>query len=414
MSPGPDARRAQRPDEATRPRVERVDAGGQQGVSTVWRLRALGPARQLLRARHRTTQAGFTAEAIPRGRLEHHPILVSDGPQHDEQRRKVARFLAPAVVADRYGATMARCADRLVATFLEEGRVRLDEAALHYTVEVTAELVGLTESPVPAMSRRLVSFFNQPPFDITRADLGRSRRDWARAARNGLWPVLRFWWSDVRPAVRSRRRTPRTDIVSHLLAEGYSPASILVECVTYGTAGMVTTREFIVMAAWHLLEDPDLLETYLAADQPARLEMLEEIIRLEPVVGHLYRRVQEPVEIRDGDDTWTIPAGDLVDVCVRATNTDEEAVGAAPMGLCPGRAMPRGTGGSGLAFGDGEHKCPGQPLALLETDALLVRLLAHRPRVAQQPELGWDHLIEGYWLRGLDLSTGSSSPSGSE
>ena len=49
-----------------------------------------------------------------------------------------------------------------------------------------------------------------------------------------------------------------------------------------------------------------------------------------------------------------------------------------------------------------------------ETDALLVRLLAHRPRVAQQPELGWDHLIEGYWLRGLDLSTGSSSPSDSE
>ncbi|ANS79191.1 Cytochrome P450 [Serinicoccus hydrothermalis] len=404
MSEGPGDRRAHRPDEATCPRVERVDSGGRTGVSTLWRLRALEPARELLRARHRTTQAGFTAEAIPQGRLEHHPILVSDGPRHDDQRRKVARFLAPAVVADRYGATMEDCADRLVEDFLDRGEVRLDDAALHYTVEVTAQLVGLTESPVPAMARRLVSFFDQPPFDITRTDLGRSRRDWARAARNGLWPVLRFWWSDVRPAIRARRRAPRTDIVSHLLAEGYSRTSILVECVTYGTAGMVTTREFIVMAAWHLLGDPDLLETYLAAEQPERLALLEEVIRLEPVVGHLYRRVQEPVEIHDGQESWTIPAGDLVDVCVRATNTDPDAVGPDPLDLCPGREMPRGTGGAGLAFGDGEHKCPGQPLALLETDALLVRLLAHRPRVVREPELGWDHLIEGYWLRGLVLS----------
>lgn len=397
-------RRAVREDEATEPRVQRVDSGGRPGVSTVWRLRALEPARQLLRDRHRTTQAGFTAEAIPQGRLEHHPILVSDGPQHDDQRRKVARFLAPAVVTERYGALMEQCADRLVAQARERGRVQLDEAALHYTVEVTAELVGLTESPVPAMSRRLVGFFNQPPFDITRADLGRSRRDWARAARNGLLPVLRFWWADVRPAIRARQRAPRTDIVSHLLAEGYSRTSILIECVTYGTAGMVTTREFVVMAAWHLLESPPLLERYLAAEQPERLAILEEIIRLEPVVGHLYRRVQEPVEISDGDERWTIPPGDLVDVCVRATNTDPEAVGPDPLDLCPGRGMPSGTGGSGLTFGDGAHKCPGQPLALLETDALLVRLLAERPRIVSQPELGWDHLIEGYWLRGLELA----------
>ena len=408
---GEGARRARRPEEPATPRVERVDAGGRPGVSTVWRLRGLQPARQLLRARHATTQAGFTAEAIPQGRLEHHPILVSDGPVHDDQRRKVARFLAPAVVAERYGELMAQVADRTVAQALESGRCLLDEAALHYTVEVTAELVGLTESDVPGLSRRLVSFFNQPPFDIARDDLGRSRKDWARAARNGLWPVARLWWHDVRPAIRARRRRRRTDIISHLLDEGYSRTSILVECVTYGTAGMVTTREFIVMAAWHLLEDDALRERYLSAGQPERLAILEEIIRLEPVVGHLYRRVRQPVEITDGDQTWTIPPGDLVDVCVRATNTDPEAVGADPQQLCPGRGMPRGTAGYGLAFGDGEHKCPGQPLALLESDALLVRLLAHEPRLASQPELGWDHLIEGYWLRGFELAL---DPSGRE
>lgn len=408
----PSRRRAVLPGEPDHgsgaPRVERVDAAGRPGVSTVWRIRSLEAARQVLRARHATTQAGFTAEAIPQGYLEHHPILVSDGPQHDEQRRKVARFWAPTVVADRYTGLMHSVADRLLAEAVAEGGCTLDELALLYTVEVTAELVGLTESSVPRMARRLESMFSQPPFDITRDDLGRTRRQWMQAARNGLVPVARLFLADVRPAVRARRREPREDIISHLLAEGYSTASILVECVTYGTAGMVTTREFIVMAALHLLDDDALRSRYLLAPETERLAILGEIIRLEPVVGHLYRRARKPIEVSDGEESWTIEPGDLVDVCVRQGNADPSAVGAAPLDLCPGRSLPAGVGEPVLAFGDGEHKCPGQPLALMETDALLVRLLALDPRLEVEPELGWDHLIAGYWLRGARLGLGGT------
>ncbi|MFX0537441.1 cytochrome P450 [Ornithinimicrobium sp. Y1847] len=421
-------RRAVRPGEPSTPRLERVDPGGEAGVSAVWRVRGLREARSVLRARHATTQAGFTAEKIPQ-RLKLHPILVSDGPLHDEQRRKVARFLAPKVVEERYRELMDECAARLVGAARGEGRCELDELALLYTVEVTAEVVGLTESSVPRMARRLVSFFNQPPFDITRADLGRTNRQWAAAAKNGLVPVLRFWWSDVRPAVRARRTAPRADIISHLIEEGYSDVDILVECVTYGTAGMVTTREFIVMAAWHLLSDEALLERYLAAEEVERLAILHEIIRLEPVVGHLYRRVQKEIpfegsagqagsgkESQGGelespaaevapDEPMSLSAqpGDLLDVCIRSANADEDVVGPDPLSLCPGRELPPGVNAAGLAFGDGEHKCPGQPLAMLESDVLLRQVLALRPTIEQEPDLGWDDLIEGYTLRGLTL-----------
>ena len=391
-----DRRRAVRPEEADGPGVEQV--GG------VWRVRSLAAARQVLRARESTTQAGFTAEWIPKGWLRHHPILISDGPLHDEQRSKVARFFAPAVVAQRYPDRMEACADALLARAVAAGGCRLDELALHYAVEVTAEVVGLTHAPTPELSARLVAFFNQPPFDLTRPRLGRTSRQWAQAALNALLPLLRFHLADVAPAIRERRRKQRPDVVSHLIAEGYTNSDILVECLTYGTAGMVTTREFITMAAWHLLADDPLRERYLVAGQPERFAILEEIIRLEPVVGHLYRRASADLELSDGEARYTVPAGDLVDVCVRQANTDPEALGADGRDLCPGRTMPAGVNRAGLSFGDGAHKCPGQPLAILETDVLLTRLLRLSPRVLAEPVLGWDNLIEGYWLRGLDLA----------
>lgn len=145
-------RRAHKAGESVEPRVERL--------GDVWRIRSLQAARQILRARHATTQAGFTAEYIPQGVLKHHPILMSDGPLHDEQRSKVGRFFAPKVVRERHGdhicEAAARCIDEL------EGEVAFDDVTLLYSVKVTSRIVGLTESAVEGRARRLVQFFRQP------------------------------------------------------------------------------------------------------------------------------------------------------------------------------------------------------------------------------------------------------------
>jgi len=388
-------RRAVHPGDRGGPRVERE--------GPIWRIRSLEVARQILRARDATTQAGFTAEQIPRGVFRRHPILISDGELHDGQRRELARFFAPAVVSTRYRALMAERADAMVAESLGSGRCRVDEVALHFAVAVTAEVVGLTSSPVPAMSRRLVAFFRQPPFDLTAPRLGRTLRQRASAAFRGLLPVLRFHLADVRPAIRAHRRTPRQDVIGHLLESGSSSADVLVECVTYGTAGMVTTREFITMACWHLLEDQALRSRYLAAGEAERLAILEEVLRLEPVVGDLYRRVQHDLTVREGEEEHHLSPGDLVDIDVRRSNTDPVAVGPHPLDLCPHRDLPRGIADSALAFGDGAHRCPGRPLALLEADALLTRLLAHEPALTTRPRVEWDDLTSGYRVRGLVL-----------
>ena len=385
------------------PRIERRPSG--------WRIRSYAAARQVLQARGATTQAGFTAEFIPTGYLDHHPILISDGHLHDEQRRKVGRFFAPAVVRERYRPHMVACADALVARAVAAGGAPVDELALLYSVEVTGRVVGLTHAPVDRMARRLEAFFRQPPFDIEKPDLGRSRQQWARAAWNALGPLLSFYLADVRPAVRARRRERAEDVISHLVDEGYTDRDILVECLTYGTAGMVTTRELIAMALWHLLGDPGLRADYQAGDETARFAILEELVRVEPVVGHLYRRVSEAFTIRDGEQEWDLTPGDLVDLRVRDTNTDAEVFGDDAMSICPVRHVPRGVHAAGLSFGDGAHRCPGQPLAIMETEVLLTRLLAQDPVIVRSPTLGWDDLVAGYTLRDFRVRLRGDQPS---
>ena len=98
-SEDPPARKAVPPEDAALPACPHAASAPLDRDGHVVRVRSVQTARAILQERHRTRQAGFTAEFIPQGVLRHHPILMSDGPLHDEQRRKTARFFAPAVIA---------------------------------------------------------------------------------------------------------------------------------------------------------------------------------------------------------------------------------------------------------------------------------------------------------------------------
>lgn len=373
-------------------------------VGGVWHVRSTDAVRQVLREKDATKQAGFTVESIPEGAMKHRPILFMDGEKHRQQRSKIARFFAPKTVSNRYRTLMESRADALVAASLASTTFALDDVSLHYSTEVAAQVIGLTNSPVDRLARRLERLFDQPVFDpATAPPEGVVRSTWRRLRGNA--PMLAFFVLDVRPAIAARRKTPSDDVISHLIAEGYSDPEILIECVTYGAAGMATTREFISMATLHLLADADLRARYLAGDEAERFAVLHEILRLEPIVGHLYRRAARDFEVTDAGVTHRVRSGDLLDLYVREANADETTVGACPLDLQPGRPLPRGVGPEVMSFGDGAHKCPGNALAIQESDILLTRLLRHDLVVAQAPRLGWDEIIAGYSLRGFVLTT---------
>ena len=209
----------------------------------------------------------------------------------------------------------------------------------------------------------------------------------------------KFFFLDVQPAIRKRRREPQEDLITHLIGEDYGGVEILTECITYGAAGMITTREFICAAAWHFLDSPDLKASYLAADEKERYQMLHELLRLEPVVGTLMRRAAKDLDLVTDGKTITIPAGDLIKVSIYGANSDKDAVGDAPLSLCPARETAPKVPAYAMSFGDGHHRCPGAYIAIQETDIFLQELLKIETLTLESgPALDWDELTTGYEL----------------
>jgi cytochrome P450 len=342
-----------------------------------------------------TRQSGFGADMMVRfGDLAHTPVLYQEGEAHLAQRAAVGRFFAPKVVATRYRALMERFTDGLLARLRSAGEARLDEMSFELAVAVASEIVGLTDSSRAGMDRRLNRFFS----------LRIEAKTWLGTVRNFLRAqsrLLNFYLFDVRPSIAARRRKPGEDVISHLLAEGYSNREILTECLIYGAAGMATTREFISVAAWHLFSQPSLMQQFLATDEAGRTAILEEILRLEPVVGTLYRRATEEMTLNAGGIDTVVAAGSRIALDVRAANADPAIAGECPYRLSaqPGSKKPSP---SGMSFGDGPHRCPGAAVALQETEIFLDRLLrVPGIRMEKPPSVSWNPLIESYEIRKL-------------
>jgi cytochrome P450 len=359
------------------------------------RIRGIQLARQILRSEG-LRQAGFMAEIANRfTRRGRAPVLFQEGDAHRKQRSATARFFAPKVVATRYRQLMLEQSKRLMKDLRSTGRAQLDSLGLELSVAVTAEIIGLADRWSPGLANRLSSFCNKEQQSSGRL---------ASLTRMGLalYRMLWFFFCDVMPAIRSRRMVQRQDIISHLIDQGYSNWEILIECITYGAAGVATTRELIVVAAWHLFDRLDLRMRFLNGDEIDRIAILEEVIRLEPVVGLLYRRAEQNLLLDNNGRAESISAGTLLAIDIRAVNVDPAAAGICPYRLDPDRRIEgHRFPGSLMSFGDGPHRCPGAAVALLES-AIFLDHLFRVPgiRLAQTPTITSNPLIESYELRG--------------
>ena len=371
-----------------RPAFERIS-------SKEIRIRGIDLARQILRG-NGWRQAGFMADLANRfTRSSRAPVLFQEGEAHRKQRSATARFFAPKVVAMRYRQLMDEQSARIMRDFRSMGRADLDSMGLELSVAVTAEIVGLNDSSLPGLANRLNSFLADEQQRVGK--LAASLRIVVAFCR-----ILRFFFCDVMPAIRSHRIQRREDIISLLIEQGYSTREILTECITYGAAGVATTRELIVLAAWHLFDRPELRKRFLDSDEAGRIVVLEEVLRLEPVVGTLYRRAERDIILNDNGRPEDVSAGTLLAIDLRAVNADPAAAGVCPHRLDPDRQIQdHRLPGSLMSFGDGAHRCPGAAIALQES-AIFLNQLFRVPgiRLARAPTISSNSVVESYELRG--------------
>ena len=389
-------------DQYTTPQVEPADCPIEQDSFGVWHVRGYEQAQAVLRS-DSVRQAGFQAEMIEKlPNYMNPPVLFLEGKPHQEQRRQTAKFFTPRTTDSQYRQLMRKFADEVIADFVRLGRADLSKLSMKMAVLVASQVVGLTDSRRKGMDGRIDRFLQQDP-----TDFGWTFRQFKSFLRI-QFDLLRFYLLDVQPAIKARQAAPKEDVISHLLASGYGNTEIMTECITYGAAGMVTTREFICVAMWHCLKNPEWRQLMLTADQETRYAFLHELLRLEPVVGRLYRRTTADLTLKNGAERVTIPADSLIDLHIYAINGEEAIVGKRPLNLCPNREMatrkPK-VPQYAMSFGDGAHRCPGAYIAIQESDIFLRRLLKlEGVRMEQPPTVTYNQIVKGYELRNFIIA----------
>ena len=384
--------RKTRPEQTSSTCPVHVDDAG------VWHVESYLAARSVLRSTE-TRQAGFGADRARKAmRKMRRPVVYRDGVEHREHRRQTAKYFKPRRVHEKYRELMHRYADEQLAKLRRKGRADLSVLSFALAVAVAGDVIGLTPAR-RGTPDRLARFFTESK---VQPGLRSPGAIWRLLYINSA--MLGFYLFDVRPAIRRRRRERRDDLISHLLDEGCTNPEILGECVTFGAAGMITTREFITVAAWHLFTDDNLRTAYVAGDEATRVAILHEILRLEPVVANLARWTTADVEVPDEAGPVRIPAGARVDIAIGHANVDPATVGEQPAEVCPARSLPDGVAGSVLSFGDGPHRCPGAYIAIQETEIFLTKLFAlPGVRMEREPVVRFRRQIESYELSGLIL-----------
>jgi cytochrome P450 len=157
-------------------------------------------------------------------------------------------------------------------------------------------------------------------------------------------------------------------------------------------AGYETTANLISSSVYALLKHPEQLEE-LRGDAALIPNAVEEFLRYEsPLNLSTLRYTTEPVEIGD----TVVPAGEVVFLALSSANRDPDRFAE------PDRLDIRRNAATHLAFGHGIHHCVGAPLARMEGEIVLARLLDRFPRwEAAEPldRLNWRYTLQ---FRGLE------------
>ncbi|MDE3177034.1 MAG: cytochrome P450 [Pseudomonadota bacterium] len=292
--------------------------------------------------------------------LERHSLLELEPPEHTRLRGLVNRAFVSRQI-ERLRPRIAALADGLIDA-MAPGVDLIAAYATPIPVAVIAELIGAPFADAPRLldwSHKIVAMYQFAP---TRADEEAADR------------AAREFSAYVRDLIGERRRAPRDDLVSQLIAAEsgggrLSEDELVTSVVLLLNAGHEATVHAIGNSAKTLLEH---------GARTVDDAVVEELLRFDAPLHMFTRYALQEVEI----DGVRLPKGARIGLLLGAANRDP-AVFAEPDRLDFARAP-----NPHVAFGAGIHFCVGAPLARLELRIALAALFRRLPglRLAEPPQ----------------------------
>lgn len=307
-------------------------------------------------------------EALPHGYQVWFPTLINtDPPVHTRIRKLAQKPITPRAVARKEDQIRA-AAHALVDGFVGDGHADIVQAfALPFPVNVLQLILGVPAEDLKKFESWIMNtteLFNPAISPETRLELARDQIDFA---------------AYVADAIQRRREAPADDLISELIAVEEAGEKRLTDMEVQGVvaqlilAGFDSTAGALCFALMHLCRNPEILAR-VRDDSSLLPAVVEESIRRSTPVRGVVRHTKNDVEL--GGET--IPAGSRVMAMVPSANQDPAQFS------CPHQfdidrdpsEMRRHIG-----FGQGVHKCIGQPIAQLDMRVGLEVLLERLPNL---------------------------------
>jgi cytochrome P450 len=300
-------------------------------------------------------------------------MINLDPPEHDRIRRLVMRHFGPPASPariDRLRPELTRIVNELIDAFGDRTRVDIvDDLAYPFPVSVICSLLGVARDDEPR-------FREWTDVLVDRLDPAGNVKDESPETMQTIEEFVGY----LRQLIDHHRQQPGNDLISALATDDgddrMSDDEIVSTSILLLIAGHETTVNLIANGWLTLLRHRDVLKRL--RDEPELIiRTVEEMLRYEPSVHLITWRVTlDDIEVAD----TVIPKGSPVILALAAGNRDPEHV-PDPDVFDPDRQTEH------LAFSGGIHYCFGAPLARLEAQIALSRLVQRleAPRLVADP-----------------------------
>jgi cytochrome P450 len=327
-------------------------------------------------------------------------VLLLDDGQHLRQRK----LMLPAFHGERmqrYGELMARIAAEEIERWPIGEPYRLRPRMQAMTLEIILHAVfGVSEGPrlerLRQELRRLLDISTNPLAGAVLMTLGPERIGRLGSFRRDLERVNRPIFDEIAERRDAGDLTERDDIMSLLLQathEDGSPMSdeeLRDELVTLLVAGHETTANALAWAVERLCRHPDKLQRLtdeVRAGESGYLEaVVQETLRLRPVISIVLRRLVEPMELGGR----MLPVGVSIVPSIHLVHRRAD-IYPRPHEFRPERFLEQ-PGGRALntytwiPFGGGVRRCLGAAFAQFEMETVLRELVSRRVPIPSRPE----------------------------